>query len=91
MILILTGKTEGLGEKSAPVPLFPPQIPLDWPGREPSRRGERPTTNRLSHGTAQVLALCLTNLMQKDIVYRNRPPSYIVILAAPRMDEKLMS
>jgi hypothetical protein len=39
------GKTEGLGEKPVPVPLCPPQIPLDWPGREP---GERPATNCLS-------------------------------------------
>jgi hypothetical protein len=27
--MILTGETEGLGEKPAPVPLCPPQIPLD--------------------------------------------------------------
>jgi hypothetical protein len=26
------GKTEELGEKPVPVPLCPPQIPLDWPG-----------------------------------------------------------
>jgi hypothetical protein len=45
------GKTEGLGEKPVPVPLCPPQIPLDCPGREPGRRGERPATNRLSYGT----------------------------------------
>jgi hypothetical protein len=25
---------------------------MDWPGIEPSLRGERPATNRLSHGTA---------------------------------------
>jgi hypothetical protein len=31
----LQGKTEELGEKPVPVPLCPPQIPLDWPGREP--------------------------------------------------------
>jgi hypothetical protein len=29
------GKTEGLGEKAVSVRLCPPQIPLDWPGREP--------------------------------------------------------
>jgi hypothetical protein len=28
------GKTEELGEKPVPVPLCPPQILLDWPGRE---------------------------------------------------------
>jgi hypothetical protein len=27
--MILTGKTEGLGEKPVPVPLCAPQIPLD--------------------------------------------------------------
>jgi hypothetical protein len=31
------GKIEELGEKPVPVPLCPPQIPLDWPGREPRR------------------------------------------------------
>jgi hypothetical protein len=46
-------KTEVLGQKPAPVPLCPPQIP-PWtdPGSNPGLRGERPTTNRLSHGTA---------------------------------------
>jgi hypothetical protein len=33
--MILTGKTEGLWENPVPMPLYPPQIPLDWPGREP--------------------------------------------------------
>jgi hypothetical protein len=44
------GKTEVLGEKSVPVPLCPPHITK--PGSNPGLRGERPATNRLSHGTA---------------------------------------
>jgi hypothetical protein len=42
------GNTEVRGEKPVPVPLCPPQIP----GSNPDLRGERPATNRLSHGTA---------------------------------------
>jgi hypothetical protein len=40
---ILQGKPK-YSEKTYPVPLCPPQIP--------GLRGERPATNRLSHGTA---------------------------------------
>jgi hypothetical protein len=39
------GKTEELGEKPVPAPLCSP-------GGSPGLRSERPTTNRLSHGTA---------------------------------------
>jgi hypothetical protein len=47
------GKTEVLGEKPVPVPLCPPQIPHGLtPGSNPGLRGERPVTNRPSHGTA---------------------------------------
>jgi hypothetical protein len=47
-----TGENRQLGEKSVPVPLCPPQIShgLDL-GSDPGLRGERPATNRLSHGT----------------------------------------
>jgi hypothetical protein len=39
------------GEKPVPVPLCPPQIPQGLtPGSKPGLRGERPATNRLSHG-----------------------------------------
>jgi hypothetical protein len=50
----LTGENRQLGEKPVPVPLCPPQIShgLDL-GSNPGLRGERPTTNRLSYGTAQ--------------------------------------
>jgi hypothetical protein len=49
----LTGENRQLGEKPVPVPLCPPQIShgLDL-GSNPGLRGERPATNRLSHGTA---------------------------------------
>jgi hypothetical protein len=48
-----TGENRQLGEKPVPVPLCPPQIShgLDL-GSNPGLRGERPATNRLSHGTA---------------------------------------
>jgi hypothetical protein len=48
-----TGKNRQLGEKPVPVPLCTPQIShgLDL-GSNPGLRGERPATNRLSHGTA---------------------------------------
>ena len=49
----LTGENRQLGEKPVPVPLCPPQIShgLDL-GSHPGLCGERPATNRLSHGTA---------------------------------------
>jgi hypothetical protein len=49
-----TGENRQLGEKPFPVPLCPPQIShgLDL-GSKPGLRGERPATNRLSHGTAK--------------------------------------
>jgi hypothetical protein len=50
--MILTGKTEGLGENPAPVPLCPPQIPHGL-NRERIRAGDRSVTNRLSHDTEQ--------------------------------------
>jgi hypothetical protein len=48
-----TGENRQLGAKPVPVPLCPPQIShgLDL-GSNPGLRGERPATNRLSHGTA---------------------------------------
>jgi hypothetical protein len=56
----LTGENRQLGEKPAPVPLCPPQIShgLDL-GSNPGLRGERPATNRLSHGTALTLYLTM--------------------------------
>jgi len=47
------GKTEELGEKPVPVPLWPPQIPHGMTlGANPGLRCERPATNRLSYGIA---------------------------------------
>jgi hypothetical protein len=51
--MLLTRETEELGEKPVPVPLFPLQIP----GANPGLRGERPSTNDLSHGTASQIGL----------------------------------
>jgi hypothetical protein len=49
----LTGENRQLGEKPVPVPLCPLQTPHGLtPGSNPGLRGERPATNRLSHGTA---------------------------------------
>jgi hypothetical protein len=50
-----TGENRQLGEKPFPVPLCPPQIShgLDL-GSNPGLRDERPATNRLSHGTANI-------------------------------------
>jgi hypothetical protein len=54
----LTGENRQPGEKPVPVPLCPPQMShgLDL-GSNPGLRGERPATNRLSHGTAHTHAL----------------------------------
>jgi hypothetical protein len=49
------GKTDVLEEKPVPVPLCPPQIPMHDPEFNPGLCGERPATNRLSHGTAKCL------------------------------------
>jgi hypothetical protein len=50
-----TGENRQLEEKPVPVLLCPPQIShgLDL-GSNPGLRGERPVTNRLSHGTAHL-------------------------------------
>jgi hypothetical protein len=52
---IARGKTEVLEEEPVPVPLRPPQIPHGRPGWNLGLRGERQTTNRLSHCTAEHL------------------------------------
>jgi hypothetical protein len=50
--MILTGKTEELGEKTCPSATLSTTNPT-WidPGVNPELRGERPATNRLNHGT----------------------------------------
>jgi hypothetical protein len=51
----LTGENRELGEKPVPVSLCPPQISHGLTrDRTPGLRGERPATNRLSHGTAYI-------------------------------------
>jgi hypothetical protein len=61
----LTGENRQLGEKPVPVPLCPSQI-SHWtdPGSNPGLRGERPATNRLSHGTAADLLTALQPLIE---------------------------
>jgi hypothetical protein len=46
-------KTEALGEKPVPVPLSTTNPTWTKLASNPVLRGGRPTTNRLSHGTAQ--------------------------------------
>jgi hypothetical protein len=54
-----TGENRQLGEKPVPVPLCPPQISHGLEvGSNPGLRGERPATNRLSHGTADTVLHC---------------------------------
>jgi hypothetical protein len=68
----LTGENRQLGEKPVPVPICPPQIShgLDLRSK-PGLRGERPATNRLSHGTAMfnlvpyVHKLCMLSFTQR--------------------------
>jgi hypothetical protein len=52
-MMILTGETEELGESMSQCHFVYHKSHMDWPGREPGLRGERPATNRLSHGTAK--------------------------------------
>jgi hypothetical protein len=50
------GKTVVIREKRIPVPLCVPHIPHGLtPGSNSALRGERPATNRLSHGTAKIV------------------------------------
>jgi hypothetical protein len=57
-------KSEELREKPIPVPICPPQIRLDWPGREPGRRGEKPlmklTKSKKRNVSWTISALLLT-------------------------------
>jgi hypothetical protein len=52
-----TGENRQLGEKPVSVPLCPPQISH---GPDLGLRGERPATNRLSHGTAYAPVLLMS-------------------------------
>jgi hypothetical protein len=65
-MIYLQGKPK-YSEKTCPVPLCPPQNPT-WidPGANPGLRGERPATNRLSHGTAFLF------VMGTILITRNR-------------------
>jgi hypothetical protein len=62
-----TRENRQLGEKSVPVPLCPPKISHGSDlGSKPGLRGERPATNRLSHGTA--IMRLIISVMNKKMV-----------------------
>jgi hypothetical protein len=64
----LTGENRQLGEKPVPVPLCPPQISHGlYLGSNPGLRGERPATNRLSHGTATHMHLDFIRLLYNTV------------------------
>jgi hypothetical protein len=77
----LTGKNRSTWgkKKTVPVPLCPPQIPHGvGPELNPGLHGDRPMTNRLSHGTASVLSYwkiirILWNLKVRDHIYKSPP------------------
>jgi hypothetical protein len=50
--MIFAGETEVLGENLPSATLSTTNPPWIDPGANPGLRGERPATNRLSHGTA---------------------------------------
>jgi hypothetical protein len=50
--MIFAGETEVLGENLPSATLSTTNPPWIAPGASPGLRGERPATNRLSHGTA---------------------------------------
>jgi hypothetical protein len=66
------GKTEELGEKTCPsATLSITNSTWTDPGAKPGFRGERPATNDLSHGTAQVGRLRLKETAQFEVYSRN--------------------
>jgi hypothetical protein len=69
---------------TAPVPLYPPQIPRSDLGSNPGRRGGKPATNRLSYGTARSLVLVRENLSWKGygLPISNFPSSLLIIYHA---------
>jgi hypothetical protein len=63
--MILTGQTEVLGENLPSATLSTTNPTWIDPGATPGLRGERPATNRLSHGTAYFSYLQLGNVTLK--------------------------
>jgi len=56
--VILVGITQVPAETCGLVPLFPPQIPRDWPGIESGLRREGLATNRVSNGAVSEWRRC---------------------------------
>jgi hypothetical protein len=67
----LTGENRSIREKTCPSATLPTTNPT-WtdPRSKPGLRGERPATNRLSHGTVLV-AVCYVNLQKKLLKLRS--------------------
>jgi hypothetical protein len=59
--MTFAGETEVLGENLPSVTLSTTNHTWKDPGAIPGLRGERPATNRLSHGTALVFSLSTLN------------------------------
>jgi hypothetical protein len=69
--MIFAGETEVLGENLPSATLYTTNPTWIDPGSNPGLRGERPATNRLSHGTA----------LNDDLMYRSSdlPPPPITV------------
>jgi hypothetical protein len=66
--MIFAGETEVLGEKLPSATLSTTNPTWIDPGSNPGLRGERPATNRLSHGTASHVLIFNENNKEKLIL-----------------------
>jgi hypothetical protein len=66
---IFAGETEVLGENLPSATLSSTNPTWIDPGANPGLRGERPATNRLSHGTASLENLIVVNLVKKFVAF----------------------
>jgi hypothetical protein len=64
--MIFAGETEVLGENLPSATLSTANPTWIDPGANPGLRGERPATNRLSHGAAYILFLRRCNDMAEE-------------------------
>lgn len=68
MELYWQGKAEVFGEKRVPVTLCLLQVPLHWPGIEPSPPHERAANERLVHDKALLIEYCYMRSLICDTV-----------------------